>query len=236
MSVTIQAHQHPWDVSHERALAIQEQLARHLNPEGKLDEVHSVAGVDVSFPRALRRGDQPWARAAVVVLTYPRLKPIEQVVAERPVDWPYIPGLLTFREGPVILDALAKLETEPDVLMFDGQGLAHPRRLGLATHLGILLDRPSIGCAKSRLCGQHQEPGPNKGAWTPLIDAGERIGAVVRSREDVRPIFVSIGQHVDLETAVDFSLSCCTRYRLPEPTRLADHAAGGKQLSLNASP
>jgi deoxyribonuclease V len=117
--------------------------------------------------------------------------------------------------------------------MFDGQGLANPRRLGLAAHLGILLDRPSIGCAKSRLCGQHQAPGPNKGDWTPLIDAGERIGAVVRSRDNVKPIFVSIGQHVDLETAINFSLNCCTRYRLPEPTRLAHHAAGGKQLSLN---
>jgi deoxyribonuclease V len=233
MSVKIQAHQHPWDVSHERALTIQARLARHLKPEGKLDDAHSVAGIDVSFPRALRRGDQQWARAAVVVLTYPQLKPIEQVVAERPVEWPYIPGLLSFREGPVVLAALEKLRTEPDVLIFDGQGLAHPRRLGLATHLGILLDRPSIGCAKSRLCGQYQGPGPNKGDWAPLIDEGERIGAVVRSRDSVKPIFVSIGQHVDLETAIDFSLSCCTRYRLPEPTRLAHQAAGGKQLSLN---
>ena len=233
MSVKVRVHQHPWNVSHTQAEAIQRRLVGYLKPQGSLDGVNLVAGIDVSFPRDLRRGDQQWARAAVIVLSYPDLKPVEQVVAERPVDWPYIPGLLSFREGPGVLEALEKLETEPNLLMFDAQGLAHPRRMGLATHLGILLDRPAIGCAKSRLCGQYQEPAPHKGAWTPLIDRGEQIGAVVRSRDHVKPIFVSIGQHVDLETAIHFTLSCCPRYRLPEPTRLAHRLAGGERLSFS---
>lgn len=232
MSGQVRVHQHPWNVSRAQAEAIQRCLVRYLRPQGNLDGVGLVAGIDVSFPHSLRRGGQQWARAAVLVLSYPSLTPVEQVVAECPVDWPYIPGLLSFREGPSVLEALEKLEIEPDLLMFDAHGLAHPRRMGLATHLGILLDRPTIGCAKSRLCGQYREPASHKGAWTPLIDRGEQIGAVVRTRDHVKPIFVSVGQHVNLEAAVQFSLSCCSRYRLPEPTRLAHRLAGGEFSAL----
>jgi deoxyribonuclease V len=147
-----------------------------------------------------------------------------------PVSFPYVPGLLAFREGPIVLAALERLAERPDVLIFDAQGLAHPRRMGLATHLGILLDVPSVGCAKSRLCGKETEPGEEKGSWTPLLDRGEVIGAVVRTRSRVRPVYVSVGHRVDLETAVSLVLSCATKYRLPEPTRWAHRVAGGETL------
>jgi deoxyribonuclease V len=142
------------------------------------------------------------------------------------ITFPYVPGLLAFREGPVVLAALEQVSDPPDVLLFDGQGLAHPRRLGLATHIGVLLDRPSIGCAKSRLCGEHEEPPAERGGWVPLRDGDEVIGGVVRTRAGVRPVYVSVGHRVDLETAVSLVVACCTRYRLPEPTRRAHRAAG----------
>jgi deoxyribonuclease V len=166
------------------------------------------------------------ARAAVVVLRYPDLTPIETALAELPVAFPYIPGLLSFREAPAILAACAKLTTAPDLFIFDGQGTAHPRRLGIARHVGLFLDRPSIGCAKSRLCGEHGELPSHAGAWAPLTDAGEIIGAVVRTREEVRPVYVSPGHRVDLATAIRHVLACCRGYRLPEPCRLAHQAAG----------
>jgi deoxyribonuclease V len=180
-----------------------------------------VAGVDVSVKDGR-------ARAAVVLLSYPDLVPLQAVTAERPVSFPYVPGLLTFREGLVTLAALEQLMDQPDVLIFDAQGLAHPRRMGLATHLGVLLDRPTVGCAKSRLCGEYQEPGEQKGSWTPLVDGDEVVGAVVRTRDGVKPVFVSIGHRVDLETAVSLVLNCAPRYRLPETTRWAHRVAGGE--------
>jgi deoxyribonuclease V len=146
------------------------------------------------------------------------------------VSFPYVPGLLAFREGPVVLAALAKLQDQPDVLIFDAHGLAHPRRMGLASHLGVLLDRPTVGCAKSRLVGVHEEPDESRGSWTPLTDADEWIGAVVRTRDHVRPVYVSIGHRVDLKTAISLTLGCTSRYRLPEPIRWAHRVAGGKPL------
>jgi deoxyribonuclease V len=153
---------------------------------------------------------------------------VEYAIATRPATFPYIPGLLSFREGPVILDAMNKLSAAPDLLIFDGQGVAHPRRLGIASHIGLLLDLPSIGCAKSRLCGQHEEPGLERGSHVPLMDKGETIGSVVRTRSGVKPVFVSVGHRLDLRTSVEYVLACCRGYRLPETTRRAHLMASSK--------
>jgi deoxyribonuclease V len=216
---------HRWDVSPAEAVAIQRRLTGQVVRENRLGPVKTVAGVDVSFHNDL-------GRAAVVVLSYPALQVVTYAVATRPVTWPYIPGLLSFREGPVILDALAQLAEQPDLLIFDGQGIAHPRRLGIASHMGVLLDQPTIGCAKSRLCGQHEEPDWERGSFVPLIDQGETIGAVVRTRPGVKPVFVSIGHRVDLPSSIDYVLSCCRGYRLPETSRWAHRVAGGTVPTL----
>jgi deoxyribonuclease V len=214
---------HSWDVDPERAKDIQLRLRERVvtSPSGRRPGI--VGGVDVS----VRAGQ---ARAAVVLLSFPELEPLEAATAEAPVTFPYIPGLLAFREGHVVLEAIGRLEKQPDVLIFDGHGLAHPRRMGLATHLGVLLDMPSVGCAKSRLCGEHDEPDTKKGSWTELRDDNEVVGAVVRTRSLVRPVFVSIGHRVDLETAVKLVIDCSPRYRLPETTRWAHRVAGGGSL------
>lgn len=209
---------HPWDLSPREAMALQRDLASRIERRDRLDPIKLVAGVDVSM-----RGDR--ARSAVVVMRLPELQVVEEVLAERPVTFPYVPGLLSFREAPVILDALARLENTPQVLMFDGQGIAHPRRLGIASHLGVVLDHPSIGCAKSRLTGTYTDPTPQRGSHTWLRDGQEVIGAVLRTRDRVKPLFVSIGHRVSLETAIDLVLRCGGGYRLPEPTRRADRAA-----------
>ena len=213
---------HRWDISAKEALALQKQLRPLVGQADTLalDQIRTVAGLDVSYVG--REGETKQGRAAVVVLSFPDLKVIEQVTAVTEVIFPYVPGLLSFREGPALLAALERLETQPDVLLFDGQGYAHPRRFGLACHLGMYLDRPAIGCAKSRLIGTYAEPGPSQGDSAPLLDHGEVIGMVVRTKARVRPVFVSTGYRIDLQTAVAVVL-CCTRgYRLPEPTRLAD--------------
>jgi deoxyribonuclease V len=194
--------------------------------EKRLGSVETVAGVDVGFP------DPQTARAAVVVLRLTDIEPLDYAVAEAPVAFPYIPGLLSFRETPAVLSALEKLHVWPDLFIFDAQGLAHPRRLGLASHVGLLLNWPSIGCAKSRLTGEYVEPGPERGDWSPLVDGGECIGAVLRTRSGVKPVFVSIGHRVDLETAVRYVLSCAPRYRLPETTRYAHRVAGGERIDM----
>jgi deoxyribonuclease V len=214
---------HPWDVSPAEAREIQRQLRGRalVAPLDRQPEV--IAGVDVSV-----KGGR--ARAAVVLLSYPENVPFHTATAAMAVSFPYVPGLLSFREGPVVLAALERLERPPDVLMFDAQGWAHPRRMGLATHLGILLDMPAVGCAKSRLCGTHGEPDEQKGSWTPLMDGDEVIGAVVRTRDRVQPVFVSVGHRVDLEESVSLVLGCATRYRLPEPTRWAHRVAGERSF------
>ncbi len=209
---------HSWDLSPAEASTLQQQLATQVVREAKLGAVTTVAGVDASFGGGL-------ARAAVVVLSYPGLQVIESAIAVRPVTFPYVPGLLSFREGPAVLDALDKLKLKPDLLIFDGHGLAHPRRFGLACHMGLWLDLPSIGCAKSRLWGQYEEPGPYRGDYTPLIDH-EVIGAAVRTRAGVKPVFVSIGHRIDLPTSIHYVLTCCRGYRLPETTRWAHRLAG----------
>lgn len=217
---------HSWAVSPKEAIRIQERLASQVELTWEVRSVDSVAGVDVSV-RAGR------ARAAIVVLAYPQLEPIEAVTAEAEVRFPYVPGLLTFREGPVTLAAWAQLTRCPDLVLFDGQGIAHPRGIGLAAHLGLWFDRPAIGVAKSRLYGIHDEPGPERGDVSPLVDVGDPdriLGSVLRTRARVKPVFVSPGHRIDVAQATRFALSCCTRYRLPETTRWAHRVAGGETL------
>lgn len=214
---------HPWNVSMAEAAAIQRRLAplaAQATGAISLDDIHTVAGVDASYPAQGHAG-----HAAVVVFSFPDLTVIEQAVATRASVFPYIPGLLSFREGPVVIDALAKLHAMPDLLIFDGQGYAHPRRLGLASHLGLYLNVPSVGCAKSRLIGRYTEPGPNRGDQSPLTDRGETIGAVLRTRPGAKPLFISSGYRIALPTAVEVVLRCLRGYRLPETTRAADALA-----------
>jgi deoxyribonuclease V len=214
------AFSHRWDLSVTEARALQPKLAQQVLGQTAIDlaTLQTVAGVDVGFQSDV-------AHAAIVILSYPDLQPVERAVGQAPVTFPYVPGLLTFREGPSVLNALERLTIWPDLLIFDGHGVAHPRRIGLAAHMGVLLDHPSIGCAKSRLIGTHDEPGEAVGEWSPLTDGEEVIGAVVRSRAKVKPVYVSIGHRVDLTTAIAVVLSCTHGYRLPETTRLAHKLA-----------
>jgi deoxyribonuclease V len=213
---------HPWKVSVEEARRIQLELAARVVTEDAFGQVHTVAGVDVGF-----EGGNRIARAAVAVLSFPDLELIEHAIVRRPVDFPYVPGYLSFREIPAALEALERLDRQPDLILCDGQGRAHPRRFGLASHLGLCLDRPTIGVAKSRLIGEYREPGYRRGSHTPLRDDGEVIGAVLRTRTRVKPLFVSIGHRISLASAVDYTLRCCTRYKLPETTRWAHRLASG---------
>jgi deoxyribonuclease V len=209
---------HSWDMSVQDARRLQVKLAPHVIRENRLGSVKTVAGIDVGI-----KDDR--ACAAIVVFNFPGLDVVAQSLATRRITFPYIPGLLSFREGPVILDCLDRLDCKPDLLIFDGQGIAHPCRLGIASHIGLLSDFPSIGCAKSRLCGQYQEPGVERGSHVPLIDHGETIGAILRTRTGVKPVFVSTGHRVDLKTSIEYVLRCCKRYRLPETTRKAHRLA-----------
>jgi len=184
-------------------------------------------------------GGQGEAIAAVVVFSYPGWEELEFSLARRPLTFPYVPGLLSFREIPAILGAVEGLHEAPDLIFCDGQGYAHPRRFGLASHLGVLLDLPAIGCAKSRLMGTYREPGARAGAWTPLLDGGERIGAVVRTRAGSKPLFISCGHRVSLERAVALTLEACDPARagrVPLPTRRADRCVAQAKRALAAKP
>ncbi len=198
-------------------IAIQKELRHRVRLENDFGAIRHVAGVDVGYDNA--RG---LAHASVVVVALGTLLPVEQVQVFTPVAFPYITGLLSFREIPAIIEALAQLKHAYELLMVDGQGIAHPRRLGIAAHLGVLTDMPAIGVAKSRLTGTFHPPGPTKGSHSPLMDKGERIGAVLRSRDNVSPLFISPGHRIDIDASVRYVVQCLTRYRLPEPTRLAD--------------
>lgn len=209
---------HRWDVSPSEAVQIQQVIRSRISGTSELGLVRRVAGVDVGFQSGA-------AVAAVVVLSYPDLVQIETRLARRPVEFPYVPGLLSFREAPAVLDAIQGIENDPDLIFVDGQGIAHPRRVGIASHVGVLVDRATIGCAKSLLCGKHGVVGDAVGAYAYIVDRGEIIGAALRTKEGVKPVYVSIGHKIDLETAIQFVLSCCRGYRLPEPTRLAHLAA-----------
>ena len=200
----------------------QRELAREVVTTDDFEQrPRVIAGLDVAFPK---RGHT--ARAAAVVMRLPRLEEIERACAEAPVSFPYVPGLLSFREAPVLMQALQRLQTSPELLLCDGQGIAHPRRFGLACHLGVLTGLPAIGAAKSRLVGEFDEPGRERGARNPLRIDGEPVGAVLRTRTGVRPLFVSPGHRIGIDTAVALVLECGGGYRLPEPTRRADQLAG----------
>lgn len=212
--------EHGWDVSTAEARAIQKTLRNRVVAEDQIGAVHTIAGVDIGLFR--KRG-----RAAVVLLRFPSLEVCGQTVVEAELHFPYVPGLLSFRECPLALQALRGLPQRPDLLICDGQGMAHPERFGMACHLGVLLDLPTIGAAKSRLIGWHEEPGNERGSQEPLRDGEEIIGAVLRSRANVRPLYVSVGHRISLETAVALTLRCAPRYRIPEPIRQAHKLASG---------
>lgn len=214
---------HHWRVVIPQAIAIQHELAELVSTRDQVSDIRLVAGVDISARNAGGVG-----RGAVVVLNYPELKLIESQTAEKTLEFPYVPGLLSFRESPVILAACEKLANIPDLILVDGQGIAHPRRLGLASHLGVLWDKPTIGCAKSRLLGEHDPVGTEQGRFSALLDGEETIGAVLRTRRNSRPLYVSIGHKLSLQAAIRWVLSCCRGYRLPDPTRLAHLAAAGQ--------
>jgi deoxyribonuclease V len=216
-----------WNVTTTRAREIQFELAPQISRAGKVIKPELVAGVDVSVNRFAKTG-----AAAVVVLRYPGMEVVETGLAEDNVRFPYVPGLLTFREAPLVLAAFEKLTVTPDLVMVDGQGIAHPRRIGLAAHLGLCIGLPTIGCAKSRYIGEHEIPGNQAGDSAELHDGDEVIGAVVRTRAGVKPVYISIGHMINLPSAVKWTLACCRGYRLPEPTRLA-HMAAGRQGKLN---
>jgi deoxyribonuclease V len=215
---------HSWPLTVEEAIAIQEKLRTQVVTEDHFKQpVEYVAGVDMGF-----EADGTISRAAVAVLSFPDLQVIETNLAYRPTSFPYIPGFLSFREIPAVLDALEKTKTIPDIILCDGQGIAHPRRLGIASHLGVLLNIPTIGVAKSLLIGKHEELPDTKGSWQPLIHKGETIGAVLRTRVGVKPVYVSPGHKVSLLTAIDYVLRCTPKYRLPETTRVADKLASNR--------
>jgi deoxyribonuclease V len=211
---------HSWDLTPKEAIALQQQLRDRIEREDRFGAVDTVAGIDVGF-----EDDGRTARAAIAVLAFPGLQLVEQAIARVPARFPYVPGLLSFREIPAVLAAFERLRTKPDLILYDGQGIAHPRRIGIASHVGLVLDRPSIGVAKTRLIGEHRAPLKRRGTWVPLLDADEVIGAVLRTRVGVKPLYVSSGHRVCLATAIKWVLACATRYRLPETTRWAHRLA-----------
>lgn len=215
---------HNWNLTPEEAARVQKELRSRLILNWDARPVTMIGGVDISIKTET-------ARAAIVVLRYPELTPLEAVIADTPLVFPYIPGLLAFREGPSVLAAWNELKNKPDLLMFDGQGIAHPRGIGIASQMGLWLERPTIGVAKSRLYGRHEEVGPQRGDRADLIDKnGNVIGTVLRSREKTNPLYVSPGHLIDVEHATQFVLTCSAGYRLPEPTRWAHKVAGGEKL------
>jgi deoxyribonuclease V len=213
---------HSWELTFEEARAIQEQLRSEVITEDRLPPVQYVAGVDAGFEES-----GTITRAAVAVLSFPDLQLRETAIARRPTTFPYVPGFLSFREIPAVLDALEKISITPDLILCDGQGIAHPRRFGIACHLGVLVEVPTIGVAKSLLVGKYAEVSDERGGWKPLIFQGDTIGAVLRTRTGVKPVYVSSGHRVSLTTAIEYVLRCTPKYRLPETTRWADKLSRG---------
>ena len=207
---------HPWNVTYKEAIKIQERLKNKVQLKKIDKKIQYVAGLDVSYAKG---SDIMWA--GVVVLDFLSLKKVEKKWAQKQVSFPYIPGLLSFREIPVLLDALRKLEIEPDLVFCDGQGIAHPRGLGLASHMGIIVNKPTIGCAKSPLVGRYNQVGKCKGSYEYLIYKNRKIGAAVRTKSNVKPVFISPGYGIMLQDCIQFVLEACSTYRIPEPTRQA---------------
>ena len=214
---------HDWQGDIYQAMEIQKQLALKVSRDGDIISPKYIAGVDVSNDRASRI-----AKAAVVVVSYPKLQLVEIKTTHGELGMPYIPGLLSFRESPLILKAYSKLKITPDLIIVDGQGIAHPRKMGIASHIGLILNMTTIGCAKSRLYGHCMKPSEEVGSYAEIVDNCEIIGAVLRTKKRVKPLYVSIGNKINLKNAVYWVMQCCCGYRLPEPTRLAHLAAGGK--------
>nr|HID57771.1 deoxyribonuclease V [Desulfobacterales bacterium] len=217
---------HQWDVSSKEAIALQISISKQISLRPIPKRITTVAGADVSYSRKGRE-----LYAAALVFTFPDLVLLEMETALGTIDFPYIPGLLSFREGPVLLSALEKIQNRPDVIIFDGHGIAHPRRAGLASHLGMILKCPTIGCAKTRFVGEHRAVPPQKGSIQPIKYQGQVVGAAVRTRERVKPVYVSPGYAVTLNASIDIVLACCRKYRLPEPVRQAHIVAN--RLRLN---
>jgi deoxyribonuclease V len=217
---------HAWNLTPAQARELQLELARRIERQDRLGAVRHVAGIDVGFEESGRV-----TRAAVALLSFPDLALVEHAVARVPTSFPYVPGLLSFREAPAALAALGLLAGAPDLILYDGQGIAHPRRCGIASHVGLLADVPSIGVAKTRLTGEYGMVADCRGAWSPLVDRGETIGAVLRTRAGTKPLFVSVGHRVGLDSAIAWVMACTRRYRLPETTRWAHRLASGPPLS-----
>jgi deoxyribonuclease V len=235
---------HGWKVSTAEARAIQEKLREKWEGKDRLGTIQTVAGLDAAFvltePQAFRKRSR-WERmreanraiGCVVVFRYPEMEELARAYAVVPLEFPYVPGFLSFREVPALLAALKKLKQQPDLLFCDGQGYAHPRRMGLATHLGIWLDRPTIGCAKSILIGTHGPLKREAGSWAELVDdTGQTIGAALRTRAGVKPVYVSQGNRVSLETAIRLTIEVADGYRIPRPTRVADYFASEMKRKL----
>jgi deoxyribonuclease V len=209
---------HDWKMTPREAVELQKSLRERVRLQPLEKRIETIAGADISFNKF-----SPVVYAGLVVMRLPSLEVIEEVGVVSETAFPYVPGLLSFRESPSVLEAWSKLKTEPDAVMFDGQGIAHPRRVGIASHVGLIINRPTLGCAKSVLVGKYEEPESERGHWTELIDKGETVGAAVRTKTNVQPIFVSPGHLIDLEAAIKLTLSCDGGYRQPEPTRRAHH-------------
>jgi deoxyribonuclease V len=207
---------HAWDLDASAAVALQKQLAKQLNVSQPLQDAELIGAADVSYNRF-----SPIFYAVVLVLRKSDWSLVEMQHAIGESPFPYVPGLLSFREAPILLEAFAKVQQTPDVVMIDGQGIAHPRRLGIASHLGLFLDVPTVGCGKTRLCGTYDEPGPDPGDRAPLIHHGDVIGTVLRTKRRTKPLFISPGNRIDMESSIRLVLECCNGYRQPEPTRLA---------------
>lgn len=219
-----------WDVSPKEAVRIQKELRSLVDQRASLGEVKLVAGIDASY-------DRPSAttHAAAAALSWPSMETRASSAVSRSTRFPYVPGLLSFRETPVVLEALAALDARPSLLLCDGHGYAHPRRFGLACHVGLLVDLPTIGVAKRVLVGSHAPVPEARGAWQPLVDQDEVIGAALRSRAGAKPIYVSVGHKITLESAVQWALRCCKRYKLPEPIRIADRLASAQRREVLGS-
>jgi deoxyribonuclease V len=207
---------HEWSLAPREAVELQKRLRERVRITPLKKKIETVAGADISFNKY-----DPTLYAGIVVLRLPTLEVVEEVGVVSETKFPYVPGLLSFRESPSVLEAWAKLKTEPDAVMFDGQGLAHPRRVGIASHVGLLIDRPTLGCAKSVLIGKFEPPGEERGEWSPMVDKGETVGAALRTKTRVQPIYVSPGHLIDLAGAIELTLACDGGYRQPEPTRRA---------------
>jgi deoxyribonuclease V len=208
-------HIHPWNVEPKKAVEYQRKLREKISFTSTYNRIKLIAGVDASYKKERIIG-------GIVILKYPELIILDRDFVVTKVSFPYIPGLLTFREAPALIKLFKKIKWNPDIIFFDGQGYAHPRRMGIATHIGLFLDQSTIGCAKSRLTGEYTNPGNKKGCYSQLLDKEKVIGAVLRTRDNVKPIFVSPGNHINLSKAINITLLCTTNYRIPEPTRQAD--------------